>query len=344
MPDETLADFISNQGVQGDEILEVLYTTALKNIASQTTDRRFVPDCCRVLGAIAMVRDPLPATALANLLGENLDMVAGIIQRLDCLLVTHVSDTPVVRVIHASLARWLVSPSNKTQWAVSSVFMHRHLAVRSLSLMNETLCMDILGLSNGDIYKLPYPVWADIPNQEVLINLNIPLELQYACEFWISHLLELKAEEELHDQAIMIPLSHMMTRKPLEWVEVLAYLKKLNLAVTIMENLHKWLQNKSVPVSIISNHVYDVRRFIQAYAAGISESPLHIYLSGLVFTPQNTTLYEGYHEHVHRLPVKLVQGYEFEWRRVVNTIVGHEGGVNALAFSPDGHPNCIWVK
>jgi hypothetical protein len=86
-------------------------------IASQSAGSAFVVDCCRVLGAIVTVRDPLPATALAKLLGEDLNNIQEIIQRLDCLLVTQAFGVPSVRVLHASLARWLTSQSNKTPWS-----------------------------------------------------------------------------------------------------------------------------------------------------------------------------------------------------------------------------------
>jgi hypothetical protein len=85
-PNTVIEIFISNKFGHGDQQLEALYTTAFDLIEGQNAGSDFVTDCCKVLGAIVTVKDPLPATALANLLGEDLDMVQGIIQRLNCLL------------------------------------------------------------------------------------------------------------------------------------------------------------------------------------------------------------------------------------------------------------------
>jgi len=132
------------------------------------------------------------------------------------------------------------------------------------------------------------------------------------------------------------PLSDVMTVKPLEWVEVLAYMQKLGWAVDMLERLQKWLNVSSMPTNAVSSYAYDVKRFIQAFSNGIMESPLQIYWSGLLFTPQQTMLYYQYQQHVCKLPVKVVEGFELEWNGVLNTLTGHDGAVETLAFSPDG--------
>jgi WD40 repeat protein len=87
--------------------------------------------------------------------------------------------------------------------------------------------------------------------------------------------------------------------------------------------------------STVSSYVCDVKGFIQAFHNGILESPLQIYWSELLFTPQQTMLYGHYKEHVCKLPVKLLQGSELEWR-VLNTTSRHKEGVLAVTFSPGG--------
>jgi WD40 repeat protein len=333
-PDETLMDFISEEPAEGDEEMGNMYATALKNIKAQNLGKTFISDCCRVLGVIATVRNPLPASAIAELLAEDLSTVLRIIKKLDCLLVTQSTDIPFVRVIHASFARWLTSSSNKTIWAVSLRDMHSLLEVRSLSLMNDKLHMDMLGLS-AYFYALHHPIWADVSNQEWMINSHISFELQYACQFWITHLLELEPQQEMQSSGIEKLLFDMITLKPLEWVEVLAYLGKLKWAVEALERLLKWLQVVSESVTVISNYVHDMKRFIQSFSQGIQESPLQIYFSALLFTPQETMLYKCYTQHIKKLPIKLLQGYELEWGKVLNIITGHEASVETVAFSPD---------
>ena len=333
-PDKSIKIDISNKPSEGDVKLDILYSTALKHIAAQNTGSGFVDDCSKVLGAIVTLRDPLPAVAIAKLIGEDLDMIQGIIQRLDCL-VTQTSSAAFVRVIHASLARWLTSSSNKTPWAISAIPMHRCLTARSLSLMNHSLHINMLDLSDGDISALHYPQWTSITNQEELVNSHIPLELQYACQFWASHLLELEPEQEWQNEEIMGSLSAVLTIKPVEWVEVLAYLKKLTWAVDMLERVYKWVQALPQCESVISNCIYDVKQFIQSSAAGILESPLQIYMSGVLFIPQQTTLYKCYEKHVHQLPIKLLQGVELIWGRALNIAAGHEDVVTSVTFSSD---------
>ncbi|CCA72922.1 related to WD40-repeat protein (notchless protein) [Serendipita indica DSM 11827] len=93
-------------------------------------------------------------------------------------------------------------------------------------------------------------------------------------------------------------------------------------------------QHKSLEQEI-RGRMNDIRRFLMAFSVPIQDSAPHIYISSLPFSPQKSVLHtEGLKEYMNSLIV--TRGLEETFRELPRTLLGHQGSVTAVSFSPDG--------
>ncbi|KAJ3579869.1 hypothetical protein NPX13_g691 [Xylaria arbuscula] len=131
----------------------------------------------RLVGSIVLLEEPLPTSALANLL----DIPEGAIEvQLDFLhSVLHIpsSSTLPVRLLHSSFRDFLVDPSNRGKhcfW-VDKDAAHSHLSEHCLRVMDKTLPPDIFKWNGPEA----------VVSQ--MVNDSLALEVQYACMYWVHH-------------------------------------------------------------------------------------------------------------------------------------------------------------
>ena len=94
--------------------------------------------------------------------------------------------------------------------------------------------------------------------------------------------------------------------------------------------LHK---NKESPSLL--RLVHDARRFTLFCRSGIEQAPLQVYASGLTFAPKRSVVRQQFENQIPRLIERLPETEE-AWNVTLQTLEGHSGDVNAVAFSPDG--------
>jgi WD40 repeat protein len=79
----------------------------------------------------------------------------------------------------------------------------------------------------------------------------------------------------------------------------------------------------------------DAEKFVLGYRSIIEQAPLQTYSAALAFCPTKSEIKKQYWEE--RLPfLKTVIGIREGWDACLQTLEGHGGSVNAVAFSPDG--------
>ena len=81
--------------------------------------------------------------------------------------------------------------------------------------------------------------------------------------------------------------------------------------------------------------IHDAKRFALYNRSVIEQAPLQLYCSALIFAPEKIIIRETFEEciptWIERKP--RVQVY---WSAALQTLEGHSGPVNSVAFSPDG--------
>jgi hypothetical protein len=178
---------------QPEEELNKIYTTVLESsvgdhLNEQDKEEVYCP-LRKTLGTIVILFSRLPALSLAKLLHIDTEEVRQTLGDLHSILDFPKDPTRPVRPHHPSLRDFLLSPQRcrDPHFWVDEKNAHEALANHCIQLMSQKLNQkDLCGL--GD----PGARVAQVPSENVAHCL--PAELQYACEYWVSHLQRSKAE------------------------------------------------------------------------------------------------------------------------------------------------------
>jgi WD40 repeat protein len=81
--------------------------------------------------------------------------------------------------------------------------------------------------------------------------------------------------------------------------------------------------------------VQDLHQFIATFASPISQSAPHIYISTVPFAPHGSTVSRLYGS-LYPSTLRIKEGGLSEMPVLQRILKGHTGGVNSVAFSPDG--------
>ena len=178
---------------QPEEELNKIYTTALESSVGDHFDKQDKEEvyCSlrKTLGTIVILFSLLPVPSLAKLLHIYEEGVGGTLQHLCSILDIPKDRTRPVRPHHPSLRDFLLSPQRcrDPHFWVDEKNAHEALANHCIQLISQKLDKkDLCGL--GD----PGAKATEVPLDK--IQRCLPPELQYACEYWVSHLQRSKAK------------------------------------------------------------------------------------------------------------------------------------------------------
>jgi WD40 repeat protein len=87
--------------------------------------------------------------------------------------------------------------------------------------------------------------------------------------------------------------------------------------------------------SLVSGFLQDAKRFVLRFQSVLTDAPLQIYCSALVFAPERSLIRQTFVDQVPE-KAKMLSMREADWDACRSTLEGHSSGVNAVAFSPDG--------
>lgn len=183
---------------------------------------------------------------------------------------------------------------------------------------------------------------------DAVIKRAIPPELEYACQFWCSHLLKI----DTNDSEVVEQLDRFSFKYLLFWIEAMSLLGATRHAIDHMRDAHQWAVSiccccifltlttickvKWAKDTTLETMLYDGHRFITKHQAIISSSSMNTYMTALLLTPQDTTLYKAYKD-LHK-SVQIVYPVESTWSPLLctNTLAGDAGRIGSVAYAPDG--------
>ena len=119
------------------------------------------------------------------------------------------------RIYRPSFSDFLVDPKRcvNPRFTIVHTETHGFIVLRCFQLMKAFLRRNILDLPNPTILNI------FIPDLQAKVQSTITPESAYACQFWISHLLESKMDEE-----ILGALYEFLSQRFLWWCEALSLL------------------------------------------------------------------------------------------------------------------------
>jgi len=303
----------------------------------------------QIVRSIVILFDSLPTTMLAKLLDIDLDTVRVRLRCVHSVLDVPDSNESPIRLLHPSFRDFLLDQQRCTdpQLRIDKKIAHGHLFLSCLKLMSKHFKRDMCNL------RLPGALSCSV--EDGVLEQCIPLNVQYACRYWVYHLQQGTIQEtkeidnkEFYENGQVLTFLQIHF---LHWLEALSLIRKMSegvLAVKILESIMVCAiisLNYSNPANLAmpqsdANHdllmfLFDAKRFILNHRSIIESAPLQIYCSALVFSPRTSRIWCQYWDQPP-IWIKQMPVVPQDWNPSLQTLEGHSAVVNAIIFSPDG--------
>ena len=220
--------------VKNNTTLDSLYTSILEiALGPNVEDPEADSKVRSTIGAVVLLVNPLPPSAVAELIGLGAKQVEKILTLVQSLLILNQDPTYPVKPFHKSFPDFVTDPSRcfKKRFYISPGAIHHELAINCLRLMNGTLEPNLLSLPD-------YALNQEVKDLSDRVKDHISTALEYACSSWHHHLT--KTREDITDTLDALHL--FLERKFLPWLEVVSVLGATRNAVNGLQSLILWLQ------------------------------------------------------------------------------------------------------
>jgi hypothetical protein len=235
-PLDSLAEILTHQNDQSK--LDRTYLPVLDRLLSRQHEKqkeKLVVEFRQVVGAIMTLESPLSTISLSKLLDLPERLVRLRLDPLHSVLRVPNDDTEPVRLFHMSFRDFLLDPETrkKTTFGISGTEMHYSLA-RQCLLMCQTLRKNICGLPSDGIERAQV--------YRGTIDAYLPPELQYACRYWVHHLVKCTDSNNMRYNALLFIQRQFLRKHFLHWVEAMSLLGLTSEIVGILDRLQTALQ------------------------------------------------------------------------------------------------------
>jgi WD40 repeat protein len=326
------------------KFLDDMYNGILTQAAKTSRNPRKHESALKsVISTVVLLQEPVPASALAILAGEE--------TRTDALLpllsaVLLVDNSTPVRLFHPSFPEFIVSDERcrDERFLIRAPEGHFHLAIQCLKVMNMHLRENICNLKDPSVPN------AEVPYLLQTLEQVVPAELRYACKHWHVHLrLADVTSSRLADSLETFCATHL-----LHWLELLSLLNELPTAQAGIPLLLAYLRVctsfPSLSSAFLTNYILqsnperlqtplivlltDTGHLLSEYRTLIDSHALHVYHSAATTMPV-CPLWKGQASKgagVPRLRTPRARG----WISHGLILEDHTSAVRSVTFSPDG--------
>ncbi|RXW12480.1 hypothetical protein EST38_g13373 [Candolleomyces aberdarensis] len=230
-PQGQLASLLDQQSDSPSPLSKLggLYLHVLKSAKPDENAAKWLGKFRMIVGAILVIQTPLPAMILASLLNLAEGTIRAALANLHSILAP-LGKGPALtyKVHHKSFPDFITSSSCPLEFQIVEQEQHLELTKYCLEVMNKQLKFNICQVlvPSEDQYK-------DLDNllKGGLATGHISKELEYAVCYWANHLSKL---EGIGSDLIVL-LEEFSKKHLMHWLEVLAYIKQLDLAQTMLK-------------------------------------------------------------------------------------------------------------
>jgi len=211
--------------------LDSLYMTILEEAFNDPEDD---PTIRSVIGAVVLALNPLSPSAIAVLLGFDVEEVSPVLSSVHSLLTLREDDhDQPVRPFHKSFPDFIVDPARcaNPRFRVYPLDRHKELLVGCLELMNRSLEPNMCKLPDGALNS-------EVNDLKERTKQHICPALEYACKSWHKHLVNATPAHRLEITSV---LHRFLEGKFIFWLEVLSVLGAAREAVNALEAAARWL-------------------------------------------------------------------------------------------------------
>ncbi|KAJ5786283.1 uncharacterized protein N7503_011495 [Penicillium pulvis] len=325
-PTDSLAEILTHQNDESK--LDGTYLPVLDRLLyGQHGKRRdkLVFEFQQIVGAIVTLESPLSVISLAKILGLSKGRIQLRLNPLHSVLRVPDDETIAIRLFHLSFRDFLLDleTRQKTPFGINEIEIH-YILTRQCILKCHDLRKNICELPSDGTQMLEID-WKTIDG-------HLPPELQYACRYWVYHLVrctDYTGFENIIQDAFLFLRAHF-----LHWVEAMSLLGLTLEIIDILDQIQTAIPDDDGS-SLIIDFLHDAKRFILKSHQIIDKAPLQVYCAGLIFAPQTSIIRK---EFEHELPTWICQlpRVDERWDAALQTLEGHSAEVHSVAFSPDG--------
>jgi hypothetical protein len=207
------------------QALDELYTQIIESatMSNGFTDAHVQSRVKVLIGTIIVLQRPLPfqpIAAIVMVIDNKCDEeeLRCSLESLSSVIPMPENEADTVNIFHPSFPDFMQDPSRckDPNLTVSSSDAHLGAAIACLRIMNENLRRDICDI------KDPYLENTKISDLQARLDRFVPESLQYACIYWISHVVSASVLPALIEELETFCKTHL-----LHWIEVLSLLQNL---------------------------------------------------------------------------------------------------------------------
>ena len=226
---------------EGKSGVDQLYTKVLQQAFSHshTDDHQKYLHFQTVVGTVLLLFNPLSMKGLSDLMGYSTQRIRSTVRSLHSLLLIPENIEDPIQIFHKSFPDFLTSSDRcqDKELLVQPTNHHEKILLGCLKLMEERLKKNICNL---DDYAVP----REVKDFDTHKKAYIGNALEYACQFWARHLLEIPSSspdiEEVQRKIEKFFRVHL-----LHWIEVLALTGHLSVGVYAVNDVEQWCNTVS---------------------------------------------------------------------------------------------------
>ncbi|GLA03797.1 hypothetical protein AnigIFM60653_003811 [Aspergillus niger] len=318
------------------ETVDRIYVEVLQDILDpatpeETDDTRLIFQA--TVGAIIVLCEPLSMAALNDLIGKDIADTKDILESLSSVIHLAASQDSPIRLVHPSFPEYLTSEDRclDRTFLVSRKEKHIDLFINCIETLSNMLRRDICQF--GDVSTLSCDIDPDVVNQ------TIPPHMKYACIYWLEHLQLSGSSHLVLDNG---PVYRFLQKHLLHWLESLSIMGMISEGMRAVIKLSEYLISlPCVGRSGLCDFVHDIKRFMRHSRTIIEKAPLQVYISALIYTPEQSLVRKQYE---NAIPEWIIEppAMRKSWSPLLQTLGGYEAlsdisdACKGLALSPDG--------
>ncbi|KAF9073506.1 hypothetical protein BDP27DRAFT_281501 [Rhodocollybia butyracea] len=291
---EELSRLLSQTGVTVG--IDDLYAYTLGSEFSKMRGKTaWVEDYRSAMGCIICSLSPLSPDDIARLIGRSLTVVKATLNILQPLL--YYDESGHVRLVHASLADYLIEEERSQQLWVANQYLHLSLARGCLKVLIE--CSAELNVDFETSF-------AHLYHEAILPH------MQYSSISWADHLV-LAIFNDSETSQIAELIKSFLTSSFLVWLEMLSRVESVSKGVHALRLLVSWTKTRELE---LQNLAVDSCRFLETFRVPIQTDVYHLYLSALPWAPSGSLIANIYRKKLDPQGVKLPAihaGLPTEW-------------------------------
>ncbi|KAB8210544.1 hypothetical protein BDV34DRAFT_209547 [Aspergillus parasiticus] len=303
--------------------LDGMYTRILQVVLTGEVDNdQAMSDLFRqVVGSILVLSRPLSIRALSRLVEVELSDTRWLMEHLYSVLEMPQGDHGPIQLLHLSFRDFLLASQrcNDNRFWIDEKQAHRNLYQYCLKIMFNALRRDICYLEDPGTHI------TDI--KPSVVHEFLPEQVQYACSHWVDHLQQ--SDIVASDDTV---LYDFLRTHFVHWLEAMAVMGRIPTAVMVLNNLTTLQLEINAKLLRL---VHDARRFAVSSRSVYEETPLQIYVSALLFAPQESIIRREFGEEIPAWISQKPGTYKY-WSPLLHSIPKPRGEIiDRVKFSPD---------